>query len=50
MVLVDPEVGAAEQEALHLLAPVVKHIGVPIRMEALARVGVLIEVRAIEEA
>ena len=50
MIDVQPKQRTAEQEALHLLAPVVKHIGVPIRMEALARVGVLIEMRAIEEA
>src|SRR5262249_20923751 len=50
MVDVEPEQRTAEQEALHLLPPIVEHEGVPIRMDALARVSVLVEVRAVEEA
>ena len=50
MVDVQPEQRTAEQEALYLSAPIVKHIRVPIWMDALAWIRVLIEMRAVEEA
>src|SRR5262249_24402160 len=50
MIDVQPKQRTAEQEALHLIASIVKHLGMPIRMNALARIRVLIEVRAVEEA
>ena len=50
MIDVQPKQRTAEQETLHLIAPIIKHIGVPIWMDALARIRVLIEMRAVEEA
>src|SRR5262249_26372490 len=50
MIDVQPEQAAAEQKALHFLPSIVKHTGVPIRLDSLAWVGVLIEVRAVKEA
>ena len=48
VVLVEPEQRAREQEAAHLVAAVVEDVAVPVGVEALARIGVLVEVRAVE--
>ena len=48
MVLFEPEEGAADQEVPHLVPPVVEDVAFPFRMEALARVLVLVEVCAVE--
>ncbi len=50
VVAVEPEVGAREQEAPDLEAVVVEDRAVPVRVVALARVGVLVEVGAVEVA
>jgi hypothetical protein len=50
MIDIQPKQCTAEQEALHLIAPIVKHIGVPIWMDALTWIRMFIEVRAVEEA
>src|SRR5262249_32807221 len=50
MIDVQPEQSAAEQEALHFMSSIVKQTGVPIRLDSLAWVSVLIEVRAVKEA
>ena len=48
VILVEPEQRAGEQEAAHLVAPEVEDVRFPLGMEALARVGVLVEMRAVE--
>ena len=48
VILVEPEQRAGEQEAAHLVAAEVKDVRFPLRMEALARVRVLVEVRTVE--
>ncbi len=48
MVLVEPEQSRRCEEAAHLVAPVVEDARVPLRVEALARVLVLEQVRAVE--
>src|SRR5581483_4279865 len=50
MVLLDPEEGVRNQEIFHLRTPVVKHKRVPVRLHALARIGVFVEMRAVEES
>ena len=45
---VEPEERVAGEEVAHLGAAVVEDGAVPLRMESLARVGVLVEVRAVE--
>ena len=50
MVRVEPEERAREQEAAHLVAAVVEDEAVPVGVEALPRVAVLVEVRAVEVA
>ena len=46
--VVEPVQGAAEQEVGHLAPAVVVDQGVPVHVEALARIGMLVEVRAVE--
>ena len=46
--LVEPVDGARDEEAAHLVAPVIEDLRFPIGMEPLPRVGVLVEVRAVE--
>ena len=46
---VEPEARAARQERPHLVAAVVEHECLPVGMEALARIGVLEQVGAVEE-
>ena len=48
VIFVEPEHGARHQEAAHFGAAVVEDVRLPVGMEALARVGVLVEVRAVE--
>ena len=48
VILVDPEKRVGDQEILHFVAPVVEDQRAPIGMRALARVGVLVEMRAVE--
>ena len=50
VVLIEPTEGRADQEAPHLVAPIVKDVAAPVGMVALARVGVLVEMRPIEVA
>ena len=47
---VEPVLGAAQQEASHLVAAVVEDEAVPVRVQALPRVAVLVEVRSVEVA
>ena len=49
VVLVDPEKRVREQEILHFVAAVIEDERAPIGMRALARVGVLVEMRAVEK-
>ena len=44
-----PEEGVAEQEVAHLVAAEVEDLGAPVLVLALARVGVLVEMGAVEE-
>ncbi|MCY1224032.1 hypothetical protein D9M72_361740 [compost metagenome] len=48
VVLVEPEQPRRHEEAAHLGPAVVEDAGVPLRMKALARIGVLVQVRAVE--
>ena len=48
VVFVEPHQRAREQERAHLVAPVVEDGRVPFRVEALARVGMLVQVGAVE--
>src|ERR1700736_6975137 len=50
MIFVQPEHGARHQEAAHFAAAIVKDERLPIGMEALARVGVLEQMSAVEES
>jgi hypothetical protein len=50
VIFLQPEHGTARQERAHLVAAVVEDVTLPVGMEPLARVGVLVEVRAVEEA
>ena len=50
VVAVEPEHGARHQERAHLVAAVVEDAALPLGVEALARVGVLEEMRAVEVA
>ena len=50
VVLVEPEQGVGEQEVADLVAAVVEDHRAPVGMLALARVGVLVERRAVEAA
>ena len=50
MELLDPVQGVGDQERLHLVAPVVEDVGAPLLVLALARVGMLVERRAVEAA
>ena len=46
--LLDPEQRVGEQEVPHLVAAVVEHQGAPVRMLAEARIGMLVQSRAVE--
>ena len=48
VVLLEPEERAGGEECAHLVAAVVEDRALPVGMEAQARVGVLVEVRAVE--
>ena len=48
MVFVQPEQRVREQEIPHFVAPVVEDQRAPVRMRALARIGVLVKMRAVE--
>ena len=48
VIFVEPEHGARHQKAAHFGAAVVEDVRLPVGMESLARVGVLVEVRAVE--
>src|ERR1700693_152548 len=48
VIFVEPEHGARHQEAAHFGAAIVENVGLPVGMESLARVGVLIKMRAVE--
>src|SRR5205807_1077723 len=48
MVLTQPEQGTGDQEIAHLGASIVKDIGTPFFMFALARIGIFIQVCAIQ--
>ena len=48
--LLEPEQRIRDQEVAHLVSAVVEHQGAPVGMLALARVGMLIERRAVEAA
>src|SRR5580704_17475859 len=48
VILVKPEHGARHQETPNLGAPVIEDVRLPVGMETLARVGMLVQVRAIE--
>jgi len=50
VIRLQPEQGVADQEVAHLIAGVVEDVRAPVRVLALARVGVLVEVRAVEIA
>src|SRR5260370_41836577 len=50
MIFVQPEHGARHQEAAHFAAAIVKDERLPIGMKALARVGVLEQMSAVEES
>src|SRR6187551_2662248 len=49
MVFFQPEQCAANQKTSHLVAAIIENVGTPVRMEALARVGMLKKMRAIKE-
>src|SRR5690349_2598468 len=49
MVFFQPEQCAADQKTSHLVAAIIEDVGTPVGMEALARIGMLKEVRAIKE-
>src|SRR5215831_14090892 len=48
MILVEPEQRAGDEEAPHFIAAVVKDMRTPLGMEALARVGMFVEMGAIK--
>ena len=48
VVAVEPGQGVGDEEAAHLVAPVVEDERAPVHVRALPRVGVLVEVRAVE--
>ena len=48
VIFVEPEHGARHQEAAHFGASVVEDVSLPVGMKSLARVGVLVEMRAVE--
>ena len=48
MILVQPKQRAAEQEVPDLVATVIEDKAVPVRMESLPRIGMFIEMRAVE--
>ena len=48
VILVEPEQRTGQQERAHLVTIVIEDRAVPFRMEALALVGVLVQVRAVE--
>ena len=48
VVLVQPEGGAGEQEAVHLVAAVVEDPAVPLGVEALAAISVLVQFGTVE--
>ena len=50
MMLVQPEKGAAHEEAAHFIPAVIENIAVPVRVVALAHVGVLVEMGTVEIA
>src|SRR5688572_17449024 len=49
MITVEPEHGVADQKALHLRTAIVENVALPFGMIALARVGMLVKMRAVEE-
>ena len=48
VVAVEPEERAADQEAPHLVAPVIEDVAAPVGVETFARVAVLVEMGAVE--
>ena len=48
VIFVEPEHGARHQEAAHFVAAVIEDVGLPVGMKALARVGMLVKMRAVE--
>src|SRR5271157_4456313 len=50
MVLVQPEQGVGDQIVLHFVAAVVVNQRAPVGVRTLARVGMLVEMRAVEQA
>src|SRR5208337_5167088 len=50
MIFVQPEHGARHQKAAHFTAAIVKEVSLPVGVKSLARVGVLEQVRAVEES
>src|ERR1700723_1891843 len=49
VIFVEPEHGAGQEKAAHLGASVVEDESLPVGMKSLARVGVLEQMRAVEE-
>ena len=49
VILVEPEHGAAHQEAAYLVPPVVEDVSLPIGMEPLTPVGMLVQVCSVEK-
>src|SRR6266699_3377179 len=50
VILIEPEQGIAQQEIAHFAPPVVEEESVPVRLESLARIGMLVQVRPVEIA
>ena len=50
VIFVQPEKRVREQKILHFVAAVVEDQRAPVGMRALARIGVLVEMRAVEES
>jgi hypothetical protein len=48
VIFVEPEHGARHQEAAHFRAAVIEDVRLPVGMESLTRVGVLVEMSAVE--
>ena len=49
MIVLEPEAGIGDEEGRDLLAAVIVDVCAPVLMEALARIGVLVEMGAVEE-
>src|SRR6185312_624419 len=48
VVLIEPEESVPDQKTLHFTPAVIEHERIPIRLLSLARIGVLVEMRAVE--